>query len=398
MRSSIAAVCLLFMIGCGPEAVVNDYQIRVVWDSNPQNTASFVWTEMSLEQENSASSSLEIARDSDFTQIHAYDKATIKREQYTNHRLFQKNENPLVVFVKITDLLPKTTYYIRVLRGENTSQTYNFTTAPEEGEFTLLIGGDSRSDQVQRRAINHEIATYISANPQAIAFSHGGDYVADGSDWRQWSHWLNDWQLTYVEGKITPIIPTRGNHETDKLLYNQIFGYPGNEQNIMLTKIGALRLLTLNSEESVYGSQMRWLESELIAGFAEKDSWTVVNYHRPAYPAFKRPAVTGQWVPLFEKFGVRLALESDGHTFKKTVPIFEDKRDPDQGVIYLGEGGLGVKQRTPKTQRWYFQDDGLALAQHHFIIASVSKDSLELTAVNELGESFHNFTLWPRSR
>ena len=51
--------------------------------------------------------------------------------------------------------------------------------------------------------------------------------------------------------------------------------------------------------------------------------------------------------PLFDKYHIDIALESDGHCMKRTAPIRHGKKDP-TGIVYVGEGGLGVGQR----KRW----------------------------------------------
>jgi hypothetical protein len=95
-----------------------------------------------------------------------------------------------------------------------------------------------------------------------------------------------------------------------------------------------------------------------------------VQYHKPAYPAVKHfdredfARVRQVWVPLFEKYDIDIALESDGHALKKTVPLLQNKPNP-KGIIYIGEGGMGVPQRTPDPERWYFLNGGHASSNHH---------------------------------
>ena len=97
-----------------------------------------------------------------------------------------------------------------------------------------------------------------------------------------------------------------------------------------------------------------------------------MGYHRPAFPAVKRPASTSSFIPLLEKYNVDLVLESDGHALKQTCPIRDNKCSED-GVIYVGEGGLGVGQRNAgKNYKWYF-DGGYAFSQHH--IQSIELDA-----------------------
>ena len=386
--ASAVSVLLGLMLACGPKEKVKGLQVRVVWDQDPSTQARVVWTVPNA----SAKSSVELIPLESSNKPINPDTQT-EPVQYNNSRLFEVNANPYMVAAQFKNLNPNQKYKIKVAIEGGDSESYWFRTAPVDNSYSLLLGGDSRSDHDVRRYINSSIKLIVEENPEIIAFVHGGDYIADGNDWRQWQMWLNDYRLTYQkEGRILPIIPTRGNHETDKVLYNQVFGFSEDSNGYFKTRIGELDLITLNSEESISGTQFNWLESEL-AQSKQDGQWIFTNYHRPAYPAVKRPGETKKWVPLFEKYGVRVAFESDGHTFKQTLPIYEEKKDDSKGVIYLGEGGLGVKQRRPHNHRWYLNDGGIAFKQHHFIYIQKQDSKIKIEALDEDGNSFHELQL-----
>ena len=103
------------------------------------------------------------------------------------------------------------------------------------------------------------------------------------------------------------------------------------------------------------------------------------------------------WVPLFERFNVDIALESDGHVLKRTVPIRDGQLDPD-GVVYIGEGGLGVEQRTPDMSRWYLQPPGMARAVNHVQALRVTPGAIHYSAILENGEVADTHTFRPRRR
>ena len=86
------------------------------------------------------------------------------------------------------------------------------------------------------------------------------------------------------------------------------------------------------------------------------------------------------WVPLFEKFNLDLVVESDGHVIKRTVPIRNEKKDP-TGIVYVGEGGLGVPQRKPKSDRWYLQKPGMAGAGHHAMKVAFGKTKMDYEVI-----------------
>ena len=127
----------------------------------------------------------------------------------------------------------------------------------------------------------------------------------------------------------------------------------------------------------------------------EKNKFIIPNYHRPAFPAVKSPGdALRYWVPEFEKYGVKLAFESDGHVYKRTSPIFNGKVDFKKGIRYLGEGGLGVPLRTPEKQsEWYFGDDSMVDSKFHFFILRQSKNSINILSIDEEGKIFDSLNL-----
>ena len=194
-----------------------------------------------------------------------------------------------------------------------------------------------------------------AGRPEILALAHGGDFIVNGPDLGQWLVWLDNHELTTGDdGRLLPLIPTRGNHDMGPI-FNQVFDFPTDDENYYALSLGSeLRLATLNTETSTAGDQREWLASELAAN-RWNHRWYVCQYHKPAFPAVKVPSgALTNWVPLFEEYQIDLACEADGHVIKRTAPIRDMKIDP-AGVVYIGEGGLGVGQRTPKTHRWYLQ-------------------------------------------
>lgn len=84
-----------------------------------------------------------------------------------------------------------------------------------------------------------------------------------------------------------------------------------------------------------------------------------------------------------------------GVWFCRTVPIRKGKHDP-TGIVYIGEGGLGVGQRRPKKDRWYLKAPGMASAAHHVHVLSFLPDRLDLKAIGMDGSTIDEYTLSPR--
>jgi hypothetical protein len=296
---------------------------------------------------------------------------------------------------RLADLQPSTSYYFVAKTENDVSQELYFVTAPDDGRpFKLLVGGDSRSDRDQRRIMNETMRTLFEQNPDIVALAHGGDYTENGYSFGQFNEWMTDHELTIAsDGRVLPVIASRGNHEGSSSLMDQVFAEPGGAgDNWYTTVIGSYWLITLNTESSVAGDQRLFLEQQLQQARLVNACFISAQYHRPAFPAVKEPSdARAEWVPLFEQYDADLIFESDGHALKRTVPVRNEAEDP-TGVVYVGEGGLGVAQRTPEPDRWYLSGpNAFAASQHHVILLDVGRTELvyrafapDLTLVDSL--------------
>jgi len=298
-------------------------------------------------------------------------------------------------------LKPKTNYYFTIVADGVQSKEYYFTTIPKSfKEAKLFFGGDSRSDRKQRQTMNKLLKQLFEADDSIYALVHGGDYVENGGSYKLWKQWLDDHQLTVRDdGRVLPIIPTRGNHEIIKAMFNDIFASPGDGENYFTTHIGDLAIVTLNTEISHTGKQLSWLESQLNE-LKEHKTWILGNYHRPAYPAYKTPGKSlTAWVPIFDQYGLDLVFESDGHMLKRTVPI-KNGREDITGTVYVGEGGLGVPMRDPEKKKgeWYLQSPGYVTNKHHVQLLTITPNKLVYEVILPDGVMLDHLELFPRER
>lgn len=291
-------------------------------------------------------------------------------------------------------LEPSTTYYFVAVSDKTVSREFHFVTAPtDDRPIKLLYGADSRrarpnlpEPHLKRREVNRLIAALVEEQPEILALAHGGDYCSY-AEWRFLSDWLSDHDLTITKaGRVLPIIPARGNHE-GKIGFEEVFYWPGRETPYYYSTALSPRavLLTLNTNASKAGDQRDWLEAELTRQRREGEKAIIVQYHVPAYPSVK-PIANGtqqrlHWVPLFERFQVSLVCEADDHMLKRTVPIFEDRHDPERGLIYIGDGGLGVPQRVPDLTRWYLKSPGFARPALHVHLLDFGENELRVSAI-----------------
>ena len=360
---------------------------RVTWHTDPATQAVVSWNTIEegkshklhlRSEDGSRKETIECQRNGKFTD------SSSKFELFYHH-------------ARLKDLKPATKYFVRCESDGRKSPEMWFFTAPKEDKAVrLLFGGDSRSGQTQRRMMNRRMARLLSEMPDILALAHGGDYIVNGRKLDQWWVWMGDHELTVTDkGRLLPIIPARGNHDPGPI-FNEIFDFPKDDLNYYSVNLSPeVRVITLNTETSMAGNQKKWLGEQLSEARPEQ-RWLVAQYHRPAWPAVKGPGGALQhFVPLFEKHNIDLVCEADGHNLKRTVPIRNGKQDP-TGITYIGEGGLGVGQRSPKKDRWYLKSPGLATKAHHVHLLSFSPDHLKIKAIGMDGKTLDEHTLSPR--
>jgi hypothetical protein len=356
------------------EAQLEPTQWRVIWTTDPQHTATISWSTLD-------------AGDEHEVQVLGQEPGDTARV-FPSHRDGQFTTSSDLIqakfyhHAKVTGLEPGKLYEFVIDSGAEPSAPMTFRSAPavdSSEPFSLIYGGDSRTGKEDRKRMNRLSKELVASHPEAIAFLHGGDYVYDGSDLGMWDDWLTHDELRTMEGgRVLPIVPTRGNHDFGAI-FEEVFDTPGGkDKNYYHTALPfGVNLLTLNTNISHAGEQRDWMKLQLEE-LRAKSRWLLAQYHRPAYPAVKEAGTAKTaWVPHFEYHNVDLVFESDGHVIKRTLPIRDEGHDP-TGVVYLGEGGLGVPQRTPHRNRWYLQEPGMTARGHHLTLATFEGDELRL--------------------
>ncbi|MGE0433987.1 MAG: fibronectin type III domain-containing protein, partial [Planctomycetota bacterium] len=381
--------------GDGDDAELQPIQWRVVFTTNPQHEMLIAWNTRAPGTRHSVC----IDR-----QPHAgagLDAYTTRVEAQRNGRFTGSEPALYYHHARISGLQAATTYWFRLVSDDQTSREFHVLTAPDtDKDFRLFSGGDSRSQPDVRTRMNRRMAALVKADPGILALAHGGDYVAYGTDMDLWDRWMSDHeQTTTDDGRVLPVIPARGNHEAVGPQYDEVFGWPGGGlgKNWFETKLSPqVLLVTLNTETATGGDQLDFLKTSLARHRYMR--WQLAQYHRPAWPAVKRPSpAKTNWVPLFEQFNTDLVLENDGHVIKRTVPIRNDREAAD-GVVYIGEGGLGVSQRRPDTERWYLAKPGMASRGNHVFVLSFGQQTLRVRVIGEDGNTQDDHTLKARTR
>lgn len=268
-------------------------------------------------------------------------------------------------FARLTGLQPNTNYYFVIADDEGVSQRFWFKTTPDDtSRLSFVAGGDSRNNRTPRQNANKLVS---KLKPHAVFF--GGDMTDDDTN-AEWRDWFDDWQLTTSsDGRMIPIVPTRGNHENNVVVYN-LFDTP-DENSYYAVTFGdnLIRTYTLNSEISVLGDQLTWLQNDLTT--SSSMVWKMAQYHKPMRPhtASKSEgnAQYGAWAQLFYDEQVKLVVDCDSHMSKTTWPIRPSSGvgndegfeiDQQNGTVYTGEGCWGAPLRPNNDDKSWTRNSG----------------------------------------
>ncbi|MFB5946231.1 fibronectin type III domain-containing protein [Albibacterium profundi] len=336
-------------------------------------------------------------------------------KQYT-HRLtkihsgaytLEKDEKPMESYYHhayLNNLQPSTRYYITVESDGKRLGEYSFITAPaDDRDVMMFIGGDSRlgADRVEddnaRRRMNTVMRKLFEKSPGIIALAHTADYT-NSAHWSQLYYWLKDHfeKTTTADKRLLPIFPARGNHDMD-IGFEEMFWWPNRQNDYYYTaNINKnTAIVILNTEISINGDQRVWLEKELQT-LRPKKRWLGALYHRPAYPSV-RAYEDGEsrrraWVPLFEEYKLDLVSSGHDHSMKRTLPILNVKADAN-GIVYIGDGGLGVRPRDVDPTRWYLKPPGVAKSVHNVHMVDYGAEQITIKAFGIDGQTLDYFVI-----
>lgn len=234
--------------------------------------------------------------------------------------------------VEFKGLLPNTVYGYRVGDGEIWSEWFQFTTASERktDKFSFLYVGDAQNFILE--LWSRVIREGFKVAPDAKFFVHAGDLVNTAHTEQQWHEWFTAGGFIH---SMIPSVPTPGNHEyraineEDKSLkkrrlsvqWKPQFTLPENgpeglEETVYFMDYQDMRLIVLNSNERVE-LQAEWLEN-LLRNTPHK--WKIVTYHHPLFSASSgrdNAALRALWKPIFDRYGVDLALQGHDHSYAR---------------------------------------------------------------------------------
>jgi hypothetical protein len=263
------------------------------------------------------------------------------------------------------------------------SGTLTFSTAVKESSsYSFAVMGDTEA----RPHINNRVSKMIwDERPNFVVL------VGDLTDGGTKDHKF-EWNYEYFQGvnqlaSRIPIFPVPGNGEDDLHWYRQYHSLPLDKGNYSF-RYGNAEFFMLDSNQpkdfAPDGRQYLWLENELKKSTA---TWKFVAHHHAPYSAddddygdsWKGAAESGDLairkiVPLYEKYKVDMVFFGHLHTYQRTLPIFENKVNQTNGVVYVqGGGGGGNLEDFAPSRAWF---SAKTYRGHHYFTITVYDNEL----------------------
>jgi predicted phosphodiesterase len=210
------------------------------------------------------------------------------------------------------------------------------------------------SDTQQGTKKHQKVATIVKKHLKNVNFIlHTGDVVHTGANNDEWLNYFNVAQA-YLKG--VPLIAAIGNHsyygkKENPLvpnLFNRYLRWKGSPKIGFMTAIfPTFQLVIINSNfdkiKDHFEDQINWLEDTLRAANREGRS-VIVGMHHPPFAASitnlskEMVIMREKFVPLFEKYGVKLVLNGHTHVYERSFK---------NGVHYVIAGPAGGTRAIP---------------------------------------------------
>jgi hypothetical protein len=299
-------------------------------------------------------------------------------------------------------LSPGQTYFYRVRGGGEIlfeGPEYFFRTLPDKRatRCRFLAFGDSGKGSAAQFSL---VPAMVAARPDFVV--HTGDVIYPLGE-------AEDFEEKYFQPyrdliRNTPVWLSLGNHDVmteNGQPYLDAFRLPrndrdGSERYYSFTW-GQVHFVVLDSNGSISADELAWLEADLAR---TTTLWKVAVFHHPAYSCGLHGSSDyprNRFAPLFERYGVDLALNGHDHHYERSYPMVAeaivdttrtDYRNPG-GVIYVVTGG-GAGPRETST---HCDFTAVGIAATHFTQVDVDGPTLVLQAIDADGRVLDRITI-----
>jgi predicted phosphodiesterase len=262
----------------------------------------------------------------------------------------------------------------------------------ESNNFTFIAISDV---QIQERyaIFQHWFKSIISRNKPDFIINCG-DIVSSLSELKLCT-FFNMFKKVFSR---IPVFSVIGNHDFGKngIILREEYGFIPNKNeryyywfNYGDTYFFMLSTNYLNVREE-FKNQTNWLKKELekvkyiakniIVCFHVPPYGPPYNPNKPEAMAEEEKILRENWIPIFEKYKVRLIISGHKHVYC---------RERRSGIWYVITGSFQGIRKYPVWE----EDNKKCLNKHAIIQVSVEKTSIDIKAISLLGLTFDNYSI-----
>jgi hypothetical protein len=312
----------------------------------------------------------------------------------------------------VTGLAPATTYTYDVFVGSvdaNATQDQLRTSpSPGAGTVTFIAFGDSGTGSTAQRTLASRM------NGDSFDFAvHAGDVAygsADGigdASFTTYTNWFFSIYKNWLRRR--PVFPSLGNHDArasngEGRAYLSVFAlpeeggagaFPDHAERYYSFDWGPVHVIVLDTERSLQDAtrrpaQVSWATTDLST---TTQPWKIAVYHRSPYSSGAEHGsdtlVQQTFGPLFEKYGVQLAISGHDHDYERSTPWRVSTDRTQQAVTYLVTGGGGGPVYTVGKGAF----TAVSKSVNHYSRITVSGCQLTIKGIDTAGATFDSWTL-----
>jgi acid phosphatase len=241
----------------------------------------------------------------------------------------------------------------------------------------LIAIGDFGVGGERQQTLGAAVQAYEATHPADVLVTLGDN------DYTRGASFATNWTSTFgwLGSAGVGVAGTLGNHdiEVDRGRYEYaLLGIPA---PYYVRRVNDVQLIVLDSN-AVTTAQTRWLKRVLTKRTPLR---RIVVFHHPAYTCggyVGSSAVQRAWVPLFERYGVRLVLNGHDHNYQR----FQRK-----GVTYVVHGGGGAGLYALRGCPRGYPRRVAARVGHGFLHLTVGPDGVLVQVLDLAGKPIDRF-------
>ncbi len=207
-----------------------------------------------------------------------------------------------------------------------------------------------------------------------------GDLVSTGWNRSHWHAFFSNGQPGF--GSM-PLVPVVGNHERNAGLYYAYTEVESDQEHRHTLRSGPVEIFSTDTDQYTQpgSEQHAWLDRALGASQAP---WKLGAHHYPVWtsdyygPDEDTPfgdSNAREFVPLYEKHGVRAVFSGHVHNYERTFPM-RGSQVVEDGITYfvLGGGGGGLDRNNAPFRPWFSRNR--RNVHHYALVTATDREML----------------------